>query len=353
MRSAARKTGCGASIRRNGTVLRLAGPTCAGGGSASASIPVGIFRTMAGIEATAPPAPPRRETRLSRLSENRHALGLMMVTPAVLLLAVFLAYPFVLGTWLSLTDSTIGKAGRFIGMANFRYLLGDPVFRLVTFNTTLYAVVAVLLKLVLGFLLALLVNREFVGKRFVRAAMLLPYIVPTSLSALVFYWLYDGTFSVFTWMLRSAGLVSGFINYLGDPNLARASMIAANVWRGIPFFAIGLLAGLQTVSPTLYEAADIDGAGPWQKLWFITWPVLLPLTVVVTVFSTIMTVGDFQLIWIVTKGGPANATHLFGTLAYQRAVQGGFIGEGAAISGFVLPVLLVCVIVSFYYLRRE
>ncbi len=276
-----------------------------------------------------------------------------MVAPAVILLGVFLAYPFALGAWLSVTDSTIAKPGKFIGLANFIYLAGDPVFRVVTFNTLLYGSVAVAFKLALGFLLALLVNRDFVGKRFVRAAMLLPYIVPTSLSALVFYWLYDSTFSVFTWILRRAGLVSAFINYLGDPNLARASLIAANIWRGIPFFAIGLLAGLQTVSPTLYEAADIDGAGPWQKFWSITWPVLLPLTVVVTVFSTIMTVGDFQLIWIITHGGPANATHLFGTLAYQRAIQGGFIGEGAAVSGFILPVLLVCVVVSFYYLRRE
>jgi len=308
---------------------------------------------MAGIEAAAASPAPRRESLLVRLSENRHALGMLLVAPAVLLLAVFLAYPFGLGVWLSLTSATIANAGEFVGLRNYVYLLGDPLFRLVTFNTSLYAGVAVAFKLLLGFLLALLVNREFVGKRFVRAAMLLPWIVPTSLSALVFYWLYDGTFSIFTWMLREAGLVSGFINYLGDPNLARASMIAANVWRGIPFFAIGLLAGLQTVSPTLYEAAGIDGAGPWQKFWSITWPLLLPLTVVVTVFSAIMTVGDFQLIWIVTRGGPANATHLFGTLAYQRAIQGGFIGEGAAISGFVLPVLLVCVVVSFYYLRRE
>lgn len=308
---------------------------------------------MAGIEVAAPLPPARRESVLERLAENRHVLGGLMVAPAVLLLAVFLAYPFALGVWMSLTNATIANPGRFVGLANFRYLLGDSVFRLVVFNTALYAGAAVLFKLILGFALALLVNREFMGKRFVRAVMLLPWIVPTSLSALVFYWLYDGTFSVLTWMLKETGLVSGFINYLGDPNLARASMILANIWRGIPFFAIGLLAGLQTVSPTLYEAADIDGAGAWQKLWAITWPLLLPLTVVVTVFSTIMTVGDFQLIWIVTKGGPANATHLFGTLAYQRAVQGGFIGEGAAISTFVLPVLLAAVVISFHYLRRD
>lgn len=290
---------------------------------------------------------------LSGLAENRHVLGGLFVSPALLLLGVFLAYPFLLGAWLSLTDARIAQPGRFVGVENFVYLWGDQVFRLATFNTALYAGVAVLLKLALGFALALLVNREFRGKRFVRAAMLLPWIVPTSLSALVFYWIYDSQWSVITWMLRRVGLVEGFINYLGEPNMARASLIAANVWRGIPFFAIGLLAGLQTVSPTLYEAAEIDGAGPWQKFWAITWPLLLPLTVVVTVFSTIMTVGDFQLIWIVTKGGPANATHLFGTLAYQRAIQGGYIGEGAAIAGFMLPVLIACVLLAFHYLRRD
>ena len=290
---------------------------------------------------------------VGRVLENHHALGVMMVTPALLILAIFLAYPFGLGVWLSFTNATIGQAGRFVGLGNFRYLLGDSVFRVVVLNTTLYAAAAVVCKLVLGFLLALLVNREFRGKRIVRAIMLLPWIVPTSLSALVFYWIYDPTFSIITWALRRIGLLHGFINYLGDPNLARASLIAANIWRGIPFFAIGLLAGLQTVSPTLYEAAAIDGAGTWQKFWFVTWPVLLPLTVVVTVFSTIMTVGDFQLIWIITHGGPANATHLFGTLAYQRAIQGGFIGEGAAISAFVLPVLVGAVMVSFHFLRRD
>ncbi len=308
---------------------------------------------MAGVEIVTTVGAARRESALARLLENRHVLGPVLVFPAVCLLAVFLAYPFALGAWLSLTDATIGTPGRFVALANFRYLLGDAVFRLVVFNTALYAGVAVVLKLALGFLLALLVNREFAGKRFVRAVMLLPWIVPTSLSALVFYWLYDGTFSVITWMLKRAGLVEGFINYLGDPTLARASLIAANVWRGIPFFAIGLLAGLQTVSPTLYEAAAIDGAGPWQRFWAITWPLLLPLTAVVTVFSTIMTVGDFQLVWIVTKGGPANATHLLGTLAYQRAIQGGYIGEGAAISGFMLPVLLASVAVAYHYLRRD
>ncbi len=304
------------------------------------------------LEASLPRAAARRAA-VGSLLESREALGWAMVAPAVALLGAFLAYPFLLGVWLSLTDSRIANPGRFVGLENFRYLVGDGVFRLAVLNTLLYAGVAVVLKFVLGFALALLVDREFRGKRFVRAAMLLPWIVPTSLSALVFYWIYDSQFSVLTWMLRAAGLVDRSINYLGDPNLARASLIAANVWRGVPFFAIGLLAGLQTVPRELYEAAAMDGAGPWARFRWITWPLLVPVSVVVTVFSTIMTVGDFQLIWIVTKGGPANATHLFGTLAYQRAVQGGFLGEGAAVAVFVLPVLVACVALAYRALRRE
>jgi multiple sugar transport system permease protein len=305
------------------------------------------------VEAGLPHAARGRAARLGALVESREVLGWALVTPALALLLVFLAYPFLLGLWLSLADSRIADPGRFVGLENFRYLVGDAVFRLAVFNTLLYAGVAVALKFVLGFALALLVNRQFWGKRFVRAAMLLPWIVPTSLSALVFYWIYDSQFSVLTWALRALGLVSRPINYLGDPDLARASLIAANVWRGVPFFAIGLLAGLQTVPRELYEAAQMDGAGRWAQFRFVTWPLVLPVSVVVTVFSTIMTVGDFQLIWIVTKGGPANATHLFGTLAYQRAIQGGFLGEGAAVAVFVLPVLVACVALAYRTLRRE
>jgi multiple sugar transport system permease protein len=304
------------------------------------------------LEASLPRAAERR-VALWAFLERRDPLGWLMVSPALALLGAFLAYPFVLGLWLSLTDARIATPGRFVGLENFRYLLGDGVFRLTVLNTLLYAGVAVVLKFVLGFALALLVDREFWGKRFVRAAMLLPWIVPTSLSALVFYWIYDSQFSVLTWMLRAVGWVHQPVNYLGDPTLARASLIAANVWRGVPFFAIGLLAGLQTVPRELYEAAAMDGAGPWARFRFVTWPLVLPVAVVVTVFSTIMTVGDFQLIWIVTKGGPANATHLFGTLAYQRAVQGGFLGEGAAVAVFVLPVLVACVALAYRVLRRE
>jgi len=290
---------------------------------------------------------------LSQLLENRHVLGVLFVLPVVFLLGVFLAYPFLLGLWLSFTDTLIGAKGHFVGLRNYLNVLGDPMFRLVTFNTFLYTTVAVVFKLVLGLILALVLNREFRFKGLIRAIVLLPWIVPTVLSAISFWWMYDSSFSVITWVLKGAGLVSRPIDFLGEPNLARVSVIIANIWRGVPFFAIGLLAGLQTISPSLYEAAQIDGAGGWKRFRYITLPLLTPLVIVVTVFSTIWTFSDFQLVWVITKGGPVNATHLYGTWAYQRAIQGGMFGEGAAISNFIFPVLLVCVIVSFLYLRKE
>ncbi len=291
--------------------------------------------------------------KLSRALENPNVLGFLFVAPAELILLIFLAYPFILGIWLGFTDTVVGREGSFVGLENYQELLDDSAFWLTVFNTFLYTVVAVLLKAILGIGLAVVLNRDFKAKGLVRAIVLLPWIVPTALSAICFWWLYDSTFSGISWVLMRLGLIDNMINFLGDPWNARFSLIAANVWRGIPFFTIGLLAGLQTISPELYEAADLDGASSWAKFRKITLPLITPLLAVVTAFSTIWTFADFQLIWIITKGGPAGATHVFGTLSFQRAMAGGHFGEGAAISNFMLPILVVCVLISFKYLRRE
>jgi multiple sugar transport system permease protein len=289
----------------------------------------------------------------SDLMENRNFLGFLLVFPAEAILLIFLAYPFILGLWLGFTDTLIGRTGDFIGFDNYVSLLKDSTFWLVTYNTFLYTIVAVFFKAVLGFVLAIVLNRDFKAKGLVRATILLPWIIPTALSAIAFWWLYDTTFSAITWTLMKTGLLHHKIDFLGDPTNARISLIVANVWRGIPFFTIGLLAGLQTIDPTLYEAAAIDGAGAWKRFRRITLPLILPLMAVITTFSTIWTFGDFQLVWVITKGGPANATHLFGTLSFQRAIPGGHFGEGAAISNFILPILVLCVLASFKFLRRE
>lgn len=294
-----------------------------------------------------------QEGWLELLLQRQGVVGFLFTTPALLILLLFLAYPFILGIWLSFTNTIIGRTGHFVGWQNYYYLLFDHVFWLTGYNTVLYTFVAVFFKLILGFALAIVLNRDFKGKGLVRAIVLLPWIVPTALSTLVFWWLFDPQFSCLSWLLMKMGVVSSYINFLGTPNAARASVIAVNIWRGIPFFTIGLLAGLQTISHSLYEAADIDGAGPWLKFRKITLPLIMPLLSVITTFSVIWTFADFQLIWIMTRGGPDNATHIYGTLAYQRAIPGGHLGEGAAISIFIFPIMLLCVLITAKYLRRE
>ncbi len=270
-------------------------------------------------------------TALERLQNNRHALGLVFMLPAAVLLLLFLTYPLGLGVWLGFTDAKIGRAGEFIGLENYEFLAGDSITRLALFNTLFYTVVASILKFLLGLWLALLLNRHLPFKTLLRAVILLPWIVPTALSAIAFWWIYDSQFSVISWMLMRLGLIDRYIDFLGDPWMARFSTIAANVWRGIPFVAISLLAGLQTISPSLYEAASIDGATAWQKFRHVTLPLLTPIIAVVMTFSVLFTFTDFQLIYVLTRGGPLNATHLMATLSFQRAIAGGAMGEGAAL----------------------
>ncbi len=290
---------------------------------------------------------------MKRLLNNRHFLGLLFMLPAGVLLLVFLTYPLGLGTWLGFTDTKIGRAGQWVGLDNFRYLIGDSVAQLSLFNTLFYTAVASVIKFALGLWLALLPNRNLPFKSFVRAIVLLPFIVPTALSALAFWWLYDAQFSIISWTLTKMGLIHAYIDFLGDPWNARLSVIAANIWRGVPFVAICLLAGLQTISPSLYEAAALDGATPWQRFWFVTLPLLTPIIAVVMTFSVLFTFTDFQLIYVITRGGPLNATHLMATLSFQRAISGGSLGEGAAIATAMVPFLLTAILFSYFGLQRR
>jgi multiple sugar transport system permease protein len=288
----------------------------------------------------------------TRLLEDERWLAAALLLPTVILLGLFIAYPFAQGVWLSVTDARVGIPGHFVGLANFTALLNDSIFRVAVWNTFVYTAVATVFKLALGLWLALLLNRHFRGKAFTRAFILLPFIIPTVLSTFAWKWMFDPTFSVINWTLFQFGLIHSRINWLGDPNLALISVIIVNVWRGVPFFAISLLAGLQTINPELQEAAAIDGARPWQRFWHVTWPLLLPVTMVVVLFSVIQTFADFQLVYVLTGGGPANATQLFATYAYQIGVGTGLLSEGAAISLAMFPFLLFVVVVQLLYIRR-
>jgi multiple sugar transport system permease protein len=303
------------------------------------------------VQANTAPVPRRRQA--SRIADGRELLGVSFMLPAAVILLVFLAYPLGLGFWLGVTDTKIGESGRFIGLANFSSLLHDPVFWLSVFNTTLYTVVASVAKFGLGLYLALLLNRRLPFKALIRAFVLLPFVVPTVLSAIAFWWIYDSQFSIVSWVLIKLGVIHSYIDFLGQPWNARWSVIVANVWRGIPFVAITLLAGLQTISPSLYEAAMLDGATPWQRFRFVTLPMLSPIIAVVMTFSVLLTFTDFQLIYALTRGGPINATHLMATLSFQRAITGGNLGEGAAIADAMVPFLLAAILFSYFGLQRR
>jgi multiple sugar transport system permease protein len=301
---------------------------------------------------TEPYARASRRGAITRLLEDERWLALALLLPTVVLLAVFIAYPFVKGVELAVTDAKVGVPGNFVGLHNFAVLANDSIFRTAVWNTFVYTAVTTVFKLALGLWLALLLNRHFKGKALTRAFVLLPFIIPTVLSTFAWKWMFDPTFSVINWTLFQLGLIHGRINWLGDPGLAMVSIIIVNVWRGVPFYAISLLAGLQTISPELHEAAAIDGARPWQRFWHVTWPLLLPVTMVVVLFSIIQTFADFQLVYVLTGGGPANSTQLFATYAYQIGVGTGLLSQGAAISLAMFPVLLIVVIVQLLYIRR-
>jgi multiple sugar transport system permease protein len=292
-------------------------------------------------------------TAWNRLKVNRDWLGFWFMVPAAGFLILFLAYPLGLGVWMSFTDTKIGRTGVFIGLENYEWLWDDSIFWLSVFNTLLYTAVASVIKFAVGLYLAILLNERMPFKAIIRAAVLIPFIVPTVLSALAFWWLFDAQFSIISWSLRQLGLIATNINFLGDANWARFSVIFANIWRGVPFVAITLLAGLQTVQPSLYEAATIDGATRWQIFRHITYPLLTPIIAVVMTFSVLFTFTDFQLIWAMTRGGPVNATHLMATLSYQRAIIAGNLGEGAAISTAMIPFLLAAIMVSWFGLQRR
>jgi len=310
---------------------------------------------MTTLQTSAPAQALRIETPSlwSRLKVNRNFAALWFMLPAGAFLILFLAYPLGLGIWMSFTDERIGRAGIFVGLENYQWLWDDAIFWLSVFNTLLYTIVASTIKFAIGLYLALLLNRNMPFKALIRSIVLVPFIVPTVLSAIAFWWIYDSQFSIISWSLIKLGLIDHYINFLGDTNWARFSVIFANIWRGVPFVAITLLAGLQTVSPSLYEAATLDGATNWQRFRYITYPLLTPIIAVVMTFSVLFTFTDFQLIWALTRGGPVNATHLMATLSYQRGIISGRLGEGAAIATAMIPFLLAAIGISWFGMQRR
>ena len=272
----------------------------------------------------------------------------------MLLTCVFFIYPLLSAAVLAFYQTSGPARRQFVGLENFQYLWTDPLWWGAVFYSVFYTAIATFGKFALGFWLALLLNNHFPLKSLLRAIVLLPWIVPTVLSALAFWWIYDPQFSIISYLLVDVLHVrSENIDFLGNPWNARFSLIAANIWRGIPFVAISLLAGLQTISPSLYEAAMLDGASAWQRFRYITFPMMMPILAIVMTFSIIFTFTDFQLVYAITRGGPGNSTHLLATLAFQRGIAGGELGEGAAIAVSMIPFLVFATLFSYFGLARR
>ena len=286
--------------------------------------------------------------------EREAVQGIVWVAPACLYLAFFIAYPFVMSIFLSVSSARVGSPDwSYVGLLNFQRLFADPVFWQTVRNSFVFTFVSEAIRLVIGLPLALALNRSFKGKRFVQGLILIPFVIPIALSSLAWKWMFDSLYSVINWMLMSAHLIDYPWQWLGEPGLAMISVIVLNVWRGFPFSAVVLLAGLTAVPQEVIEAAKIDGAGPVKRLFYVVGPIVRPILFVGLLYSIVFSFTDFSSVWLLTQGGPYNTTHVFGTYAYNIGINAGDIGMGAATTLFMFPILAVFVIVMLRLLRKE
>lgn len=284
--------------------------------------------------------------------EQEKILGYLFIAPALAVIVLLVAYPFVIAIMLSLQNAWVGaRESQFVGLANFVAIIKNSIFQRTVRNTFVFTGASVGMKIVLGLCLAMLMHRTLRFRKLFRAAVLLPWVVPTALSVLAWWWMLDPQYSVVNWTLEHIGLKRQ--SWLSNPDLAMLSVIIVNTWRGLPFFAIAILAGLVSIPQELYEAADTDGAGRLSKFWHITLPLLKPVLAIVILFSTIFTFADFNIVYVLTRGGPMNMTHLFATLSFAIGLGGGNLGQGAAISLFLFPLLVIVVFVQLRFIRRE
>ncbi|HET7342561.1 MAG TPA: sugar ABC transporter permease [Methylomirabilota bacterium] len=292
--------------------------------------------------------------RLSEALDRERVLGPLFITPALLLIALLVAYPFCMAIYFAMSNAFIGRPSHFVGLRNFVNLWDSDIFRQTFQNAFVFTGVSVAFKLVLGISLALLLNQQLWLKRSIRGAVLLPWVIPTALSTLGWWWMFNSLYSVVNWTGISLGLLSPpGPNWLGQKYYAMAAVITVNIWRGLPFFAITILAGLVAIPQELYEAAESDGAGAWARFWYVTLPMLRPVLAVVVLFSTIFTFSDFNIVYVLTHGGPINATHLFATYSRMLGLESGRIGEGAAVSLCLFPLLVFVVWAQLRFVRRQ
>jgi len=291
--------------------------------------------------------------RLGEFVERESVFSWLMLTPPLLFLLTFLGYPFFYGVYLSFFRREVAGPATFAGLGNFVTLANDPIFWQSVGNTVKFTAVATVLKAAGGLGMALVMNQNFRMKALTRAMLLLPFIVPTVLSTVAWQWILDPGMGLFNRLLVVSGLATTGPSWLGTPAMAMLSIIMVNTWRGLPFFGISILAGLQTIPAELHESATIDGAGTWNRFRYVTLPSLLPVIFIVTTFSIIFTFFDFQLVYVLTGGGPANSTHLMATYAYSLSMGAGQMGLGSAVALSMVPVLGLLLVVLTLYVRKD
>lgn len=295
-----------------------------------------------------------RSGRLQRFLLRDRTLGYLFLFPAFLVIVSLVAYPFASAIVLTFQQKMAGTAGRFIGLANYRELLHNEVFLRTIFNTVTYTVVAVAVKFLVGMSMALVLNQERWCNNLFRSFLLLPWAIPTVISALNWRWIYDDASGLINNVLVRLHLVNESISWLSDPNLAMLAVIIVVVWQGTPFFTMSFLAGLQAVPKELYEAAEVDGATLLQQFWHVTIPRLRPVFVTAAMLSTIWTSANIQFVYILTNGGPADRTQIFPTLSYNLALGGAQrLGMGATVSLFFFPALVVLIVFVTRRMLRE
>src|SRR5438067_1249029 len=289
-------------------------------------------------------AVPRRALRLK---------GYLLVLPAVIYVLALLGFPLVLGIWYSLTDITVARDGRFIGLKNFVDVWRDPTFRLAVRNTLVIATVATAAKITLSVALAFLLLGAFRGRNLLRTLFVLPWTIPIALSTIAWKWMFHSQFSVVNWLLLHLGLIDQNIQWLGTPIPAMFAVILVSTWRAVPFGAIVVMAGLTALPADVVDAARVDGANWWQRFQQVIVPLIAPILFIAVLFDLIFTLTELTVVFLLTGGGPVDQTQVLANYALQVGVSGTQLGQGAAIALFMLPVLLILTILALRHIARR
>jgi len=299
---------------------------------------------------------PKPASRFRFILDRRDVLGSLMVAPAILYVLLLVGVPFLMAVYYSLSAYTIyDPSWTFVGLSNFEDIIEDPVFRQTLYNTFIFTFGSQTLGLILGKFGALLLLRPFPGRKFVRAMIILPWVVPVALATVAWQWMFDSLYSVINWTLIALGFITRdqAPNWLGTPELAMLTVIVVNAWRFFPFAIVIFLAGITAIPQDVLDAATVDGAGFWRRNYQIILPMILPIMTIGLVFGIVFTFTDMSIVYLMTQGGPIGATTVLAFAGFQTGIVSGDVSHGAAISLFMLPVLLVVVVGMLRFIRRR